>query len=75
MNNPAYTYAAVTPSDSATLQAGCRSLYVGTQGDVTVIPPRSSTAVLFKDVVGLLPIQVAQVKATGTTATDIVALY
>lgn len=75
MNNPAYTYAAVTPSDSVMLQAGCRSLYVGTQGDVTVVPPRSSTAVLFKDVVGLLPIQVAQVKATGTTATNIVALY
>lgn len=68
---------AVTPSDTVDLSAPCRALYVGTGGDVTVIQLDNSTAVTFKNVASgaILPIQVARVKATATTATDIVALY
>lgn len=53
-----------------------RGLYVGVTGDVTVITRKAQT-VLFKAVPAgtILPIQVTHVKATGTTATDMVALY
>lgn len=71
---------AVIPSDSADLANGAtRSLYVGGAGDVTVVMGEDTTAtpVTFKAVpVGtLLPIQVSRVRATLTTATNLVALY
>lgn len=54
----------------------CRGLYVGTGGDVTAVLEQGSTAVLFKAVPtgAILPICATRVKATGTTATDLVAL-
>jgi hypothetical protein len=70
---PAEYYVPVTPSDSVALTAGtCRALYIGTQG---VISPVTNAAVTFSAAIGLLPIRTNQVKLTGTTATNIVALY
>lgn len=67
--------AAVTPSDSADLPLGqCLALYIGVSGDVSLDAP-SGTAVLFKAVpVGVLNVAATRVRATGTTATNIVAL-
>ena len=68
-------YFAVTPSDSVALTFKARALYIGVSGDVTVFRPDGVTAVTFKSVaVGILPIRCSYVKATGTTATNIVAL-
>lgn len=65
---------AVTPSDSATL-AGVKALYIGVTGDVAVVTRERSTAVTFKaHPVGYMPVEVLKVLATGTTATDILAL-
>ncbi len=78
---------AVTPSDSVELTAIPRGLYIGGAGDVTVIlrgdpingtsPATQTTTVpvTYKAVPAgtLLPIAAAYVKATGTTATNIVA--
>jgi hypothetical protein len=73
---------AVTPSDtvdiafSPALQAGLtiRGLYIGVTGDVSVITSGGDT-VLFKAApVGLLQVRAARVRATGTTATNILAL-
>ena len=69
---------AVTPSDSAAVGAGgyCVGLWVGGAGNVAVVLA-SGVSVTFTSVPAgtLLPIYVTKVKATGTTATNIVALY
>lgn len=73
---------AVTPSDAAdiayspALQSGLltRALYIGVTGDVSVVTSGGDT-VLFKAApVGLLQVRAARVRATGTTATNILAL-
>lgn len=68
-------FAAITPSDTTVL-SGLRGVYVGGAGDVTVISGDGGTTVTFKAVpVGtILPISPSKVKATGTTATLLVAL-
>lgn len=65
----------VTPSDSTTIPV-CRALYVGTTGNLTIQMPDETTAVLFSNVaVGIFPVQAEKILATGTTASNIVALY
>lgn len=73
----AYDARVVTPSDTVSQADGvCRALYVGVAGNITAVMANSGTAVLFSNVaVGIFPIQVFRVNATGTTATNIVALY
>lgn len=74
---PSDQMVAVTPSDSADLTFVTRGVYVGVAGDLTVTPAYGASAsVLFKAVPAgsLLPIRVSRIWATGTTATQIVAL-
>ena len=70
---------AVTPSDTVDLPDITRAVYVGGAGDLTVIFQDDATAtpVTFKAVpVGtVLAIAVGIIKSTGTTATNIVAMY
>lgn len=75
--SPADEAVAVTPSDTVALVAPSRWLYVGVSGDVTVDMATTGATILFKAVPAgeLLPISVIRVRATGTTATQIVALY
>lgn len=70
-----YDAAVVTPSDTVNLPDGpCRMLYIGVTGDVTIITMNGNT-VLFKAVpVGILRMRAACVLATGTTATNILAI-
>jgi len=70
----------VTPSDSVDVTGATANtpatLFVGTGGDVEVITLGGSTLVLKNIADGsFLPIQITRVKATNTTATDIVALF
>jgi len=69
---------AVTPSDSTPLTAGV-ALYVGTGGDVVVIPVDAVTndPLTFKNVPSgsVLPVRVRQVLATNTTATDFIGVW
>ena len=66
---------AVTPSDSTTY-SGVRCLYVGVSGDITVDLADRGTNILFKaHPVGYALFQPTKIYATGTTATNIVALY
>jgi hypothetical protein len=74
---PGRNAAVVTPSDSTDLTDTTRAIYVGGAGDVTVNMLKTGSAILFKAVpVGtVLPIRAARVKSTGTTATNLTALW
>lgn len=63
----------IVPSDS-TVIAKCRGFYVGTGGSLTIRLLESSQDVVLKNVASgsLWPLVVSHVRATGTTATDIV---
>lgn len=71
----AHGAASVTPSDSAEIPI-TRSLYIGTSGDLKVTMA-DGQAVTFKNVPdgSILPIQAQIVWTTGTTASNILALY
>lgn len=68
--------AAVTPHDTNVLTSP-GTIYVGVGGNVSVVPWEGSTAVLFKNLPAgaVIPVKVKQVKATSTTATDLVVIY
>ena len=69
---------AVAPNDSTDLPRYAKALYIGVTGDVVVLPMNAtddSQTVTFKaHPVGYMPVQVRRVLATGTTATNILAL-
>ena len=68
--------AAVTTSDTANLPNPARMLWVGGAGNVKVDTVGGSTITFLSVAAGTrLPIQAKKVYATGTTATNIVALY
>lgn len=66
----------VTPSDTADLSLTSRALYVGKGGNLTV-RMSSGNDFSFTGISSgsFLPIRVKQVRATGTTASAIVALF
>jgi hypothetical protein len=73
-------YVAVTPSDTVPLPSPVRALYVGVAGDVAVFgivagQVDASATVLKAMPQGwtILPMPIAQVGLTGTTATNLVA--
>ena len=63
----------VTPSDTVKLTKLARGLWVGTTGNLSVLHIDGSQ-VTYVGVQGLIPVCVSRVNATGTTATDIVAM-
>ena len=67
----------VTPNDNTDLPNGnCRGFHVGGDGDVELISPNGNTVVYKSCIAGMqYPYEAARIKATNTTATDIVALY
>ena len=70
----------VTPSDTVDLTNIPKAIYIGGAGDVVVIgvnAPTGATGVTFKAVAAgtILPVRARRLLATGTTATNIVALY
>jgi hypothetical protein len=68
--------AAVTPHDVNDLTVTASALYVGVAGDITVDMEGTGTQILFNAVpVGILRGRFTRVYATGTAATDIVALW
>lgn len=76
---PAWTAEEVTPSDSVNLTTWARALWVGSAGNLKVIMAgdATNTPVTFRGVkAGVwMPIQVKRVYATGTSASDIVAVF
>lgn len=75
-SRPAQYVRAVTPSDSTDLAAGvARSLYIGGAGNIAFDDAQGTTISATAVAAGLFPVLVKRVRATGTTATGILALY
>jgi hypothetical protein len=74
---PATRCVAVTPHDSNVLSAIPKGLYVGTGGSLSIEAVGGGGAVTLANVASgsVIPVRVRIVRATGTTAADIVALY
>ena len=75
---PAWDAVAVTPNDSADLaRVATRALYIGGGDGTLSVVMSSGNTVAFTGIGAgtILPIRVDRVRATGTGATDIVALY
>lgn len=75
LSRPADHAASVTPSDTVDLTYTARALYIGADGDVKLITIGGETVTFANVPVGILPVRAARVLATGTTATDIVAVW
>lgn len=75
LSAPAQGIFAVTPSDSAYFSDLARSLYIGVEGNISVVAEDGSNAIFVGVPAGtVLPVRCKRVNATGTTATDIVGL-
>lgn len=65
----------IVPNDSLDLVENSRAIYVGTGGAVSLVMASGSAVVLKNVAAGsLLPLRVKSIKATGTSAADIVGL-
>ncbi|NLP65382.1 spike base protein, RCAP_Rcc01079 family [Paraburkholderia sacchari] len=75
LDSPAATFYAITPSDSARLPKRPRAIRVGVSGDVNVTGS-DNVDVLFKNCYAgeILDVRPVAVKASGTTAANLVAL-
>lgn len=75
ISDPSKAPFAITPSNTTALARPTAALYVGTAGDLTVKGVDGADVVFKNAPAGLiLPIQTSFVRATGTTAADIVGL-
>lgn len=71
----AHSAVTITPSDSTDIPV-TRALYVGVAGNIAVRMADDENDITFTNVpVGVFPIQVLRVLSTGTTATELIALY
>jgi hypothetical protein len=67
----------ITPDDDTDLaQTATRGIYVGTSGDLAVIPLNGEDPVVLPNLAaGIIhPIRARRVRATGTTAVDIIGV-
>ena len=77
ISSQARTAVAVTPSDTVDLTTYAKALYVGSAGDLAILPVNNTDGnpvTLANHPVGYCPIQVRRVYSTGTIASGIVAL-
>jgi len=65
----------VTPNDSTDLPTRPRALYVGVTGNVAIMDIGGTTVTFVAMAVGYHPLRPVRVMSTGTTATNIVAIY
>lgn len=74
LSSPAENIVAVTPNDSTDIALGSRAILCGTAGTAKVTT-KAGQSVTIPLQQGYNPIAVTRVWFTGTTATDIWALY
>jgi len=66
---------AVTPNDTTGLATPSSALMVTASGNIVAVMPTGSTVTFNLTAGTIYPLMVKQIKATGTTATGIIALY
>lgn len=72
---PATAAETITPSDSNDLNFVTRAIYLGQAGDLSVTMQSGETVLLRGMQAGVFyPLRVSYVRATGTTAADIIGL-
>lgn len=74
IESPATDGEAVTPSDTLDLAKVSRALYVGTGGTLKVTLASGTDLTFSAIAAGWHPLRVSRVWATGTSATDLVAV-
>jgi len=76
ITSPADSGTSITPDDNTDLLQSTRALWVGASGDIEVVLFNDTSSIILKNVPSgtMLPLIVKRVRATGTTATDIVGL-
>lgn len=74
LNGPATDIVSVTPADATDLADTALALYVETGGTISIVTVRGQTRTVKVADYSLLPVGVARVRATGTTAAGIHAL-
>ena len=74
---PATRAVAVAPHDSNPLSDIPKALYVGTGGDITMRGVNGNADQLWKSVASgtVLPFRAQYIRASGTSAADLLALY
>lgn len=76
IDGPGVGAASVTPNDSTDLTIYSRALYIGGDGNVKVTMFNGDEVTFVGLIAGtLLPVRAKRVWSTGTTATNIVAVY
>jgi hypothetical protein len=76
LNGPAEFWAAVTPANGTDLSYLTRALWIGVGGNVAITGKNGSSATFANVPSGtLLPVRAYRVLSTGTTATNIVAIW
>jgi hypothetical protein len=77
LGDPATFVAVVTPNDTNALAEVPKALYVGTGGDITMRGIGGSSDSVWKNVQtgAIIPFRAQFIRATGTTASNILALY
>lgn len=76
LTSPATHAFAVTPSDVTPLPQTCRAIYIGSGGNLSVVMASGETVGFTAIQAGMIyPLRLSQVRATGTTAGGLVALY
>lgn len=73
---PARIALAIVPSDTTALPMHTKAIYIGTGGDIVLRTVGSSSDVTFRNVAAgsVLALRVSAIRATGTTAEDLVGL-
>jgi len=75
--NPPAAHVAVTPSDATILDTGCKGLIIGGAGNLSYWTRTGPALISALPVVAgqTLVGEVTRVMSTGTTATNIIAMY
>lgn len=74
LESPAVRILSISPSDTADLAEVSRAINVSTSGTVRITSVEGTTATIYVAAGIAFPIRASRIWATGTTATDVVAL-
>lgn len=77
LDSPAKSFFAITPHDSSNFTNDARGIYVGTGGNISILPVDGGSAVTFSNVPGgtVLPVMARRINATGTSASNLIGLF